>query len=337
MENIHRSNVWILKSKGEESAFGGNEGYADQIDSHYVYDTTVKNHDKIAKGDLVIITGKKYIEGFALIENIGVEKNISKIRYRCPVCNSQEHYERKNLTPRYKCRNKHAFDSPTEENILVDQFTAIYESSFIPAPSKTSAKLLDDHYVRRNFYYSIQLAKFDFFQRTFPDVIKKLLESKSDFGSSPQSLLKDALPDKEYRPLLIDNRISKTVQFLTRQGQQLFREKLFRIYGTKCMMSGCEVPEAIEASHINPYRGENDNHPANGLLLRRDLHAIFDANLLGINPETMRISVHQSLINSEYKEFEGQKVNIERSDFSPSKEALRIRWKLFKEIELTIH
>lgn len=56
------SNLWILKSKGPGSAFGGNEGYDDQNGSHYIYNTTVKNYDKISKDDIIIIAGKKYVE-----------------------------------------------------------------------------------------------------------------------------------------------------------------------------------------------------------------------------------------------------------------------------------
>ena len=95
------------------------------------------------------------------------------------------------------------------------------------------------------------------------------------------------------------------------------------------MLSGCGIPEAIEASHINPYRGENDNHAKNGLLLRRDLHAILDANLFGIHPDTMQIFLHPSIKNSEYKQFEGKQIHITRNDYSPSKEALKIRWRIF--------
>src|SRR5688500_1162625 len=101
--------IWILKSKGEESAFGGNEGYEDLIGTSYVYDTTVKNHDKIFEGDIIVISGKKHIEGFACIQKITKKSDVPKKRYRCPQCNTQEHYERKSITPKYKCRNKHEF------------------------------------------------------------------------------------------------------------------------------------------------------------------------------------------------------------------------------------
>jgi hypothetical protein len=181
------SNLWILKSKGPGSAFGGNEGYDDQNGSHYIYDTTVKNHDKISKDDFIIIAGKKYIEGFARIENIEELKGIPKKRYRCPVCNSQEHYERKGKSPKYKCRKKHEFDEPIIEDIVVDQFTAFYGSSFIPAPPKTLTGLLDNYYIRRNRYYSIQPAKSDFFENEFSGTLEKLsLTSQEVYTAKPK-------------------------------------------------------------------------------------------------------------------------------------------------------
>jgi len=58
------------------------------------------------------------------------------------------------------------------------------------------------------------------------------------------------------------------------------------------MLTECSVTKAIEACHINPYRGPEDNHPENGLLLRKDLHALFDNNLIGIHPDTLIIHLH---------------------------------------------
>jgi putative restriction endonuclease len=326
---MSENNIWILKSKGVESAFGGNEGYPDEVTSHYVYDSTVKNYDKIAKGDIVVISGKKHIEGFGRIENILVKQNIIKKRYRCPVCNSQEHYERKNISPKYKCRNKHEFDTPSEEKIKVDQFTALYESTYLAAPPRTSVKILESYYINRNFYYSIQRIKPDFIQNSFPELNRRLtLSSKVSFQSPVVTITP---PKSNYTPSTNDTRILKSVLRTNREGQSKFRDDLFSFYGPKCMLTQCNIGPAIEASHICPYRGKKDNHIANGLLLRRDLHAIFDADLIGIHPVTLKIYIHPSLKNSEYSKFKDQTIKINRNDYGPSNEALKLRWKIFKE------
>lgn len=56
-------------------------------------------------------------------------------------------------------------------------------------------------------------------------------------------------------------------------------------------MSGSTVVETLEAAHIVPYQGPGTNHSLNGLLLRADLHTLFDLGLLAIAAETLTILV----------------------------------------------
>ena len=65
-----------------------------------------------------------------------------------------------------------------------------------------------------------------------------------------------------------------------RSGQSAFRKELLRAYQGMCAVSGCRVEEVLEAAHILPYRGEHTNQTQNGLLLRSDLHILFDRGML---------------------------------------------------------
>lgn len=65
-----------------------------------------------------------------------------------------------------------------------------------------------------------------------------------------------------------------------RIGQQRFRTQLFEAYTGKCAVSGCNVSEALEAAHIENYSGPKSQVVSNGILLRRDLHSLFDAHLI---------------------------------------------------------
>lgn len=49
-------------------------------------------------------------------------------------------------------------------------------------------------------------------------------------------------------------------------------------------MSRCSLTPVLGAAHIAPYRGELTNKPRNGLLLRADLHTLFDLQLLTVLP-----------------------------------------------------
>src|ERR1039458_7049274 len=73
---------------------------------------------------------------------------------------------------------------------------------------------------------------------------------------------------------------------LERIGQVRFRKELKSVYGNQCCISGCTVAEALDGAHIDPYVGSGSNRPQNGLLLRRDLHALFDAGLLAVHPSS---------------------------------------------------
>ena len=329
---IIEEKLWILKSKGAKSAFAGNSGYADKLEQFYLYDTTVKNHDKIKPGDYVLLVNKHHILGSARIEEIQVEENIPKQRFRCPECNTQEHYSRLSVSPKYKCRNKHEFETPLVEDITVTQFRAHYNNSFRAAAAKLSVKTLEGHYINRNVYYSIQQADPVFISGGAAD---RSIQVVAKAPARKERKISFTLPKSAYVPSGADDRTFSTGRLGRRSGQDEFRAKLFNFYGEKCMVSDCEVAVAIEASHICPYRGKQDNHPENGVLLRRDLHVLYDRDLIGIEPDALRITLSASLRESVYLQYDGQVLSFDYSFIKPSTAALRVRWQAFLQQEAT--
>lgn len=85
-----------------------------------------------------------------------------------------------------------------------------------------------------------------------------------------------------------------TRQVRERPGQAKFRRTLKLAYGHRCCISGCSVPEVLEGAHIDAYQCDASDHIQNGLLLRADLHTLFDRHLIAIDPDTMRIHVAKS-------------------------------------------
>ena len=79
-----------------------------------------------------------------------------------------------------------------------------------------------------------------------------------------------------------------------RRGQPKFRRALLDAYGSKCCITRCDAPEALEAAHILPYRGDETNHVQNGLLMRADIHTLFDLGLIAVTPE-LKVAVSRSL------------------------------------------
>ena len=108
-----------------------------------------------------------------------------------------------------------------------------------------------------------------------------------------------------------------------RQGRPEFRQTLLRLYRGRCAISGTRVAEVLEAAHISGYKGPKTNHPANGLLLRSDLHTLFDLQLITVDTETMTVIVSPLLKRSSYDKFTGKNLELPQDKASrPSKKAL---------------
>jgi len=131
--------------------------------------------------------------------------------------------------------------------------------------------------------------------------------------SPPTAVRNGEQTDEESHREILSNADARTrvLQAIwRRRGQRQFRDLLLTAYDQTCAVSACNVQEALEAAHIRPYRGSHTNHIVNGLLLRSDIHTLFDLGLLGINPKDMRVVVAAELEGSEYAEFDGVPVRV---------------------------
>jgi hypothetical protein len=90
-----------------------------------------------------------------------------------------------------------------------------------------------------------------------------------------------------------------------RRGQQAFREALLQRYAGRCLVTGCDVVEVLEAAHIVPYQGTSTNHAENGLLLRADIHTLFDLGLLAVGAD-LCVILHPTLRGSSHGELHGR-------------------------------
>ncbi|MEC9344621.1 MAG: HNH endonuclease [Pseudomonadota bacterium] len=70
-----------------------------------------------------------------------------------------------------------------------------------------------------------------------------------------------------------------------RLGQGAFRLLVTDIYDRRCAVSGEKTLPALEAAHIRPYADGGRHEASNGLLLRRDIHSLFDAGYVTVTPD----------------------------------------------------
>ena len=70
-----------------------------------------------------------------------------------------------------------------------------------------------------------------------------------------------------------------------RLGQGAFRVVVTDLYRRRCAITKERTLPALEAAHIKPYSEGGEHRPDNGLLLRRDIHSLFDSGYVTVTPD----------------------------------------------------
>ncbi|WP_397458369.1 HNH endonuclease [Pseudomonas asplenii] len=124
-----------------------------------------------------------------------------------------------------------------------------------------------------------------------------------------------------------DARKRITASIVRRRGQLTFRKALLEAYSGACAITGCTLPDVLEAAHIHPYKGDHTNVIPNGLLLRADIHTLFDLGLIAIESETMIVRVAPKLKDTDYRKLEGSPLrHPKQKTHQVSPEALDWHW-----------
>ena len=198
-----------------------------------------------------------------------------------------------------------------------------------------------DFNLRQGMYLGLLRLHFEPGKREMPIRVEWRYSGRKTFSSRVTAeLVRYPLPPlPPYKPKLGAVKTS-TSQVLERPGQVRFRSTLMIAYRGRCCISGCPVSEALEGAHIDRFCGASSDHPQNGLLLRQDLHSLFDAGLLAVDPDTLIVHfAARTLTWAEYAALNGKARLAEPKDggnsYSPSRDALRRRWRRFKRNEQT--
>lgn len=115
----------------------------------------------------------------------------------------------------------------------------------------------------------------------------------------------------------------------SRLGQDDFREDLLRAYDRRCAITECGIDACLEAAHIIEYSRTGEQLVTNGLLLRADIHLLFDRQLLRIFPGPPPVvALDTSLLRyPELKIYHGKPVRPPKDpEARPDPERLRRRW-----------
>ena len=160
-----------------------------------------------------------------------------------------------------------------------------------------------------------------------------VVEGPTNLGNdSSAKVVTDETVPADIERILRDERQRTIAEVYRRRGQGRFRQELLRVYDRRCAVTGCEIVDILEAAHILPHRGVASDIIENGLLLRADIHTLFDLSLLRINPKSYSVEVEKKLRDDQfYAALHGRKLRLpaDRRDW-PKEEYLQELDKIIK-------
>ncbi|MXY24082.1 MAG: HNH endonuclease [Acidobacteria bacterium] len=124
--------------------------------------------------------------------------------------------------------------------------------------------------------------------RIWRECEQRLIAMRGDIGRAPATQANELSVAED-----VLGRFGKPQLVAPRLGQGAFRIGVTDAYGRACTVTGEHSLPALEAAHIKPYRQDGPHAIANGLLLRADLHRLFDQGYLTVTPQhRLEISRH---------------------------------------------
>ncbi len=116
-----------------------------------------------------------------------------------------------------------------------------------------------------------------------------------------------------------------------RVHQTFFRETILSNYQATCCISGLSIRECLNASHIVPWREDEEfrTNPTNGLCLSATFHCLFDAGLMTVTEKltvlfSSRITQHNDLVTKRLLEPYNEQPIKKPIRFLPNRE--RLEW-----------
>jgi hypothetical protein len=255
----------------------GERPYADEL-GKYVYDSRVPHHADVLVGDLAVIRDDKVVIGAGRIDVIDTSTSL-KVRERCPSCRSTGYKFRIRAVLPFRCSGCGEEFAETDKTDIseVRTYVADYSATCSVADSFFPVTAINTAYLNRSVQQSIRPLD--------PDALRPILQTH---------LVPDFWWNHNGPEVELGGGFSVGLT-KTRLGQQRFREEMLGRYGNKCAFTGPQPPQALEAAHIRSYSSSPRHDVRNGLLLRRDLHALFDRGLITVDPSTWTVDVAPAL------------------------------------------
>jgi hypothetical protein len=272
--------AWLLLAGTSQRRIGGEHEYDDRPGSEYSWDSEVYNSGKVAPGDLVVLWDGKQLLGASVVSKV-VESPGTKTKLTCPSCGVASIKSRSTLKPAFKCEKcATEFDQPATTVVEVIQYRTEHGDRWVDLFGMLSAAELRQTAVSPKSQHSIRPLDWAKFSAAIGG-------SKLWPGESIGRVL---------RP--VDSHGHKVVEARARLGQDQFRANLLTKFGSVCAISGPTPPQALDACHLYSYAELAVHLDGGGLLLRTDVHRLFDLGLISINPSSKKVWVSEVVRSS---------------------------------------
>lgn len=169
--------------------------------------------------------------------------------------------------------------------------------------------------------------------RTGSLVAYKQMYSADDQDTVRQVLrnveLTPSTPQVQAAPFYNTNYTPQYALTQVRPGQGTFRVEVTDAYRRQCAVSREHSLPVLEAAHIQPWADTHTNDVTNGILLRADIHKLFDAGYVTIDPDGYRFVVSKRLKEDYdngkvYYQLHGSRILLPEDPSAwPSREGLR--------------
>ncbi len=128
-----------------------------------------------------------------------------------------------------------------------------------------------------------------------PNIVQgRSFASETAAGRELWGQVRDVLATSEPELLEVPGRYGTPVMVRPRLGQGGFRVLVAQAYERRCVITGERTLPALEAAHVKPFSQSGPHEVENGLLLRKDLHALFDRGYLTVTPD-LRVRVSRRI------------------------------------------
>ena len=307
-QEIKKPRGWICISKSHDQIVRAGDGYLESLGLSYEWRIALPNGTEMTKDDVIVIRDAERILGISIIEDVKKKMKVHTSNY-CPKCNAAQVRERKNLSPKYMCAKCGKEFATVKTRSERQEFrVASYAPGWVEL-DKTARTLKAWRRISKTPKSQHSLQEID-------------LEKLDAFLSEVDPSL--LVPFNCRNPLLNGGHRLGTAK--TRIGQAEFRRKLFSYYANNCAITGPNHQNALEAAHLYSYSEIGVHHDDGGLLLRRDIHRLFDTGLIAINPETLRVDISPELHAIEaYKSLSNTPILVELN--KGQKKWISIHWK----------